>query len=173
MMELAFYALVAIVLLVASLWLFVKGVGTRAESPFEDSASGFEQLETSSLNLAERIFDPGDRDWLGNELCFPEAAVALERHRKRLAIQWLKALRNSFKELVRLPQPSPDASKSSGWELLRLTLRFHFLINYALLAVRLFGPYHRMVPILGSMHSIRQLGFFKKSLDHVGVERVS
>jgi hypothetical protein len=30
--------------------------------------------------------------------------------------------------------------------MLWLTLRFQFLLSYALLVVRLFGPYHRLLP---------------------------
>lgn len=171
------YALVAILLLAVSLWLFRKGASRPVGAAAEDQATGFEQLDGTTLRLAERIFDAGDCDWLSKELCFPEAAVVLSRHRKALAIQWLKALRNSFKDLVRLPEPAADGSASaaspSSWELLWLTLRFHFLINYALFIVGLFGPYHRIVPILGAVQSIRKLGFWKTGLNQASAGQTS
>ena len=58
------------------------------------------------LDLSERIFDPADVRWLGEELAFPALAVALAEKRKRLAIRWLQALQASFDELVRTPEPA-------------------------------------------------------------------
>jgi hypothetical protein len=177
MTEIIIYALVAILLLAASLWLFRKGASRPVGAAAEDQGTGLEQLEGSSLRLAERIFDASDCEWLSKELCFPEAAVVLARHRKSLAIQWLKAFRNSFKDLVRLPEPVGEGSASAAgpasWKLLWLTLRFHFLINYALLMVGIFGPYHRMVPILGTLQSLRKLGFWKANFKQAGAGRIS
>jgi hypothetical protein len=165
------YALVAILLLVVSVVLFRKGTSSSPEVVAEEPPGGIGQLDVTSLRLAERIFDSSDRDWLRKELCFPEAAVVLERHRKALAIQWLKNLRNSFKEFVRTPEHPAEAfvaqNAPSSLELLALTLRFHLLINYALLIVSLFGPYHRMIPILGTVRSVQRLGAWKAGFDQV------
>jgi hypothetical protein len=169
------YALIAVFLLIASFWLLRKGAQNAVDAEPEEGLTPLEQLEGAALKLAERIFDPSDYDWLNKELCFPEAAVILSRHRKSLAVQWLKTFRNSFKEFVRVPNPAEGSSSSagpSGWELLWLTLRFHFLINYALLMVRTFGPYHRIVPILGPLQSLRNLGSAKARLGHAAVERI-
>ena len=169
------YALVAIVILLASFWLFLKGTRSPGGTAKEEAEIAFEPLDATSLRLAERIFDPADRDWLYKEVCFPQAAEALERHRKTLAIHWLKAFRNSFNELVRTPdfaagEALPAETSSLG--MLWLTLRFHFLITYALLMVRAFGPYHRIVPILGPLQSFRNLGFAKGRLRHAAAERI-
>ncbi|HET7841023.1 MAG TPA: hypothetical protein VFM21_05430 [Terriglobia bacterium] len=169
------YALIAILLIVASLWLYRRGTRIPAETLPEDRITRIDPLDGSSLRLAERIFDARDFKWLREELCFPQAAEILKRHRKTLAIQWLNALRTSFKELVRLPETPAPARASRGassWELLWLTLRFQFLINYALLVVSLFGPYHRMVPVLGTMKSLRILGFSKSGIDQVSEGRI-
>lgn len=171
------YALVAILLLVVSLLLFRKATGSPPDLVAEEPSGGSGQLDGASLRLAERIFDSADRDWLRKELCFPEAAVVLERHRKALAIQWLKNLKNSFKEFVRSPEHSAEAFGATGGpsslELLWLTLRFHLLINYALMVVSLFGPYHRMIPILGTVRSVQKLGAWKAGLDQVGTGQTS
>jgi hypothetical protein len=102
------------------------------------------------LHLSERIFDPSDARWLAEELAFPKLANALTLGRKRLAIRWLEALQASFHEVVRTPEltPSeaPEARIANSWRMLWLTLRFKFLVSYALLVVKLFGPYHRLIP---------------------------
>lgn len=102
------------------------------------------------LDLSDRIFNPADVHWLENELAFPKLARALTLERKRLAIRWLEALQASFDEFVRTPEIAqgnmPDASSTHHWQTLWLTFRFKFLIAYALLMVRTFGPYHRLIP---------------------------
>ena len=121
------------------------------------------------LDLSERIFDPSDARWLEDELAFPKLARALELDRKRLAIRWLKALQTSFDDLLRTPEitPSsdPEASSASvgGWQMVWMIVRFKFLVSYALLVVKLFGPYHRLIPSFGwvpfsqgSGHAVRQ-----------------
>jgi hypothetical protein len=106
-------------------------------------------------SLAERIFDSSDYLWLRDELGFPQLAEALTRSRQQMAIKWLKAVRRSFDELVRTPEPlpSPSATRDTygSWELLRATLRFHLVLGYAFFVVRFFGPYHRLVPAFGWM----------------------
>jgi len=102
------------------------------------------------LDLSERIFDPSDARWLQEELAFPKLAKALRLGRKRLAIRWLRALQTSFDDLVRTPElaPSeaPEAISPGSWQMLWLTIRFKLLVSYALLVVKLFGPYHRLIP---------------------------
>jgi hypothetical protein len=102
------------------------------------------------LDLSERIFDPSDAHWLAEELAFPKLAKALTIGRKRLAICWLEALRASFEDLVRTPEPAASEAAETisvgSWEMLWLTIRFKFLVSYALFVVRLFGPYHRLIP---------------------------
>lgn len=102
------------------------------------------------LSLSERIFDPSDARWLADELAFPKLAKALMLSRKRLAIRWLEALQSSFDELVRTPSlassESPEAVSAHSWKLLWLTVRFKLLISYALLVVKVLGPYHRLIP---------------------------
>jgi hypothetical protein len=169
------YALLAIAILLASFWLFLKGTATSVENAPDESGIVLEPLDANSLRLAERIFDPADRDWLHNEVCFPQAAEALARHRKTLAIQWLKAFRRSFNELVRTPDTNAGESSQAGTsnlEILWSMLRFQFLIGYALLMVRAFGPYHRIVPILGPLQSLGKLGFTKARLGRPAVERI-
>ena len=102
------------------------------------------------LDLSERIFDPSDARWLEEELAFPKLANALMLDRKQLAIQWLEALQASFDELVCTPENAPrsesEAKPADGWRMLWLTIRFKFLVSYALYVVKLFGPYHRLIP---------------------------
>ena len=105
--------------------------------------------------LAARIFDSSDYLWLRDELGFPQLAEALTCSRQQMAIKWLKAVRRSFDELVRTPEPLLPSGTASdapnSWELLRLTLRFHLILGYAFFVVRFFGPYHRLVPAFGWM----------------------
>jgi hypothetical protein len=99
------------------------------------------------LNLSERIFDPSDARWLEQDLAFPKLARALALDRKQLAIQWLEALQSAFAELIRTPASLPPSTNPThGWEILWLTLRFKFLVSYALIVVKLFGPYHSLIP---------------------------
>jgi hypothetical protein len=119
------------------------------------------------LNLSERIFDPTDVRWLAEELAFPKLAKDLKFERKRLAIRWLESLQASFDVVVRTPENVPsetsEVSSAGSWQLLWLTLRFKFSVSYALIVVKLFGPYHRLIPsfawvpfLPGSEHSIRR-----------------
>ncbi|MFZ0962810.1 MAG: hypothetical protein WAO35_18230 [Terriglobia bacterium] len=117
------------------------------------------QVETSSapdigngrwLDLSERIFDPSDARWLRDELAFPKLAESLTFGRKLLAIRWLEALQASFDDLVRTPDLEPsealEANSPGAWRMLWLTIRFKLLISYALFVVKVFGPYHRLIP---------------------------
>jgi len=102
------------------------------------------------MDLSERIFDPADARWLAEELAFPALAAALTEQRKQLAIRWLETLQASFDDLVRTPEPALDqdteAMSTESWKMLWLTVRFKLLVSYALLVVRVFGPYHRLIP---------------------------
>lgn len=102
------------------------------------------------LDLSERIFDPSDHRWLEQELAFPKLAKALVKARKQLAIQWLRALQSSFDDVVRAQgtalSEAPEDNSPAAWQMLWLTLRFKLLISYALFVVRVFGPYHRLLP---------------------------
>lgn len=106
-------------------------------------------LEKSCLDLAERIFDPADYRWLRDDLCFPQLARVLARHRKAMALRWLQGMRHSFNELVREPLPigemgGPDEGLP-GWAMAFHTLRFHATLSYAIIMVWTFGPYHGIV----------------------------
>ena len=118
---------------------------TRNRQEFADGL-----WESQGLSLAERILDPADYFWLRDELGFPSLAESLRRHRKHLALQWLNAVRSSFSEMVRTPEAASHsrtgAETPESWQLLRQTLRFHLLLGYAILVVRCFGPYHRLIP---------------------------
>ena len=106
------------------------------------------------LSLSERLFDRADYLWLRDEVHFPALARDLANSRKRLAIRWLVSLRKSFDELISTPEPELDddgsASPAPGsWRFLYMTIRFYALITYALVVVRIFGPYHRLYPSFG------------------------
>ncbi len=114
-------------------------------------ARATDEWDVRWLDLARQIFDSTDYFWLRDELRFPRLAKALLISRKRLAICWLKALRASFNELVRTPELHPldgeIENTPAGWQLSWLAIRFQLLLNYALLVVWFFGPYHRLIPV--------------------------
>ena len=146
------YAIIAVfvVLLIAVLVRqpAPEGPGTA----WEEDDRAFGVRDDRFLSLSERLFNPSDYLWLRDELGFPHLATVLARSRKQLAIQWLRTLNDSFEALVRTPEPVPSNGRTDipedSWKLLWLTLRFHGLILYALAVVRLFGPYHRLIPAL-------------------------
>jgi hypothetical protein len=148
------YCIIAILVLVVAVLLLRPGSEGPPAEP-EEYAQGL--WDSPGWNLAERIFDSSDYLWLRNELRFPHLAKVLAHSRRQLALKWLRGLRRSFDELARTPESNtPDAAPldaPSSWELLRLTLRFHLILSYAVLVVRLFGPYHRLVPSYGWMRS--------------------
>jgi hypothetical protein len=159
MIELISYSVMAFAVLLLAAWLVrEKPPGGKTEPEPERDLSGC-LFDFRCLEMAHRIFDPADYRWLHDELCFPEAAASLARHRRELAIQWLKALRSSFKEMLRLPEAANEVrgeAELSGWQMLQLTLRFQLLLAYALLVVRWFGPYHRLVPPLGWLQAFHR-----------------
>jgi hypothetical protein len=161
MTELGWYLILAVAFLVLAAWL-AREKPPREGADLETEANLAECLfGANCLDLANRIFDPADYRWLQDELCFPQAAALLARDRKDLAIKWLKALRNSFRELVGVGDSEGAengfANKLSSWQWFGLTVRFQLLLLYALIVVRLFGPYHQLVPRLGRIHSLRSL----------------
>jgi len=149
-MTMLIYTAVAIAFFILILGLLGK---TRS---FESAESAREHRAVPNagngrwLDLSERIFDPSDARWLAEELAFPKLANDLMVERKRLAIHWLQSLQASFDEVVRTPQLSaeevPEDSSSGSWQMLWLTVRCKFLVAYALVVVRLLGPYHRLIP---------------------------
>jgi len=144
------YAGLAITFLVLVLCLMRKAQPRDTDEAVEEKAYAPHIGNGRWLDLSERIFDPSDARWLGEELAFPKLEQALMQDRQRLAIRWLEALQASFDELVRTPEiaPSndPEADSADGWQMLWLTMRFKVLVSYALLVVKVFGPYHRLVP---------------------------
>ena len=154
---LAYSVIAVLIILVVALLLRPSHEGAAADTDISgEHVRGL--WDTPGLILAERILDPADYLWLREELGFPELGRALRRSRQQMALKWLKAVRRSFHELVRTPEPSLPHSATgdtrASWELLRLTLRFHLILGYAFLVVRFFGPYHRLVPSFGWMHSL-------------------
>jgi hypothetical protein len=144
------YAAIAIAFL-----LLVLGLRHKPQSLDPDQASTEKSYAPNVgngrwLHLSERIFDPSDARWLEEELAFPRLAKLLVLERKRLAIHWLQAMQASFDELVRTPEiftsEAPEAHYPGSWQMLWLAIRFKLLVSYALLVVRLVGPYHRLVP---------------------------
>jgi len=141
-------ALAVLLLAVVLLRPWAEPARGEAEIDLEEDAQGL--LAESSVRLVERVFDPRDYRWLRDEIGLPDLARSLAQARRQLALKWLRALRRSFAESLRTPQP-PEASLDEvpgSWRLLWLTLRFHFLLSYALWVVRFFGPYHRLIPSL-------------------------
>ena len=149
-MTMLIYAAVAIVFLILVLGFVHKPPALDPDGPVADKSYRPNIGNRGWLDLSERIFDPSDARWLADELAFPELARALELGRKRLAILWLEALQSSFDELVRTPEStphgSPEAILGTSWKMLWLTVRFKILVSYALIVVKVFGPYHRLIP---------------------------
>ncbi len=116
------------------------------------------------LSLSQIIFDPSDSRWLRDQLGFPQLAHSLAQARKQLAIQWLISLRRSFDEVIRTPEANLAGSDPAplplrGWRFLWLTVRFYTLVTYALLVVRILGPYHRLYPSFGWTRFVEGRGF--------------
>jgi hypothetical protein len=144
------YAVIAIAFLLLILGLFRKTRPLESDGRMLDSPPAPSIGNGRWLGLSERIFDPSDARWLAEELALPNLAKSLSLERKRLAIYWLETLQASFDEVVRTPELNPSevpaASSARSWQMLWLTIRFKFLVSYALVMVRLFGPYHRLIP---------------------------
>ncbi len=102
------------------------------------------------LHLSECIFDPSDAHWLQEELGLCNLAHSLTKARKLLAICWLETLQASFNALVQTQVFSagetPEADSAGSWKILWLTVRFKIAVSYALLVVKFFGPYTRLIP---------------------------
>jgi hypothetical protein len=142
------YSVVAIAFLLLVISLVRKSRSLETEEPLAEKVKPPHIVNRRWVDLSERIFDPSDVRWLAEELAFPALAKSLTLARKRLAIRWLEALQASFDDLVRTPALTPDqpAEAVSSWKMLWLTVRFKALVSYALLVVKLFGPYHRLIP---------------------------
>src|SRR5579872_6779788 len=149
-MTMLIYAVVAIVFLILVLGFVNKTQALDPGGPVADKSYTRSVGNGRWFDLSERIFDPSDARWLADELAFPELAKALVFGRKRLAILWLEGLQSSFDELVRTPEltpnEAPEAITGDHWKMLWLTVRFKILVSYALIVVKVFGPYHRLIP---------------------------
>jgi hypothetical protein len=143
-----------------------------ADQDWLESTQGL--WDNQGLSLAEKIFDPTDYLWLRDQAGFPRLAESLYRVRRRLALEWLRALRQSFDDLLRTPEPLvPIGWTGYGREAGRLlgqTLRFHLVLTYARLVVRFFGPYHRLVPAWRWVHPLTETRVREESISttHLG-----
>jgi hypothetical protein len=149
-MTMLIYAAVAIAFLILIVGLTHKPQPLDVDEAFSEKGYAPSIGNGNWLDLSERIFDPSDARWLADELAFPKLARALMIGRKRLAIRWLEALQLSFDQLIRTPElrssDAPQAMAAGSWKLLWLTVRFKLVVSYALLVVKVFGPYHRLIP---------------------------
>lgn len=150
MIAVLIYSFLALLIIVGVVFL-IRSRRADAIPDAEVSLDGIGAFwEGPELSLAERIFDRTDYLWLRDQVGFPTLAQFLLRSRRQMALAWLRTVRRSFDKLLRTPGPMPaahdPASAPESWDLLWLTLRFHLVLNYAILVVRLFGPYHRLVP---------------------------
>ena len=166
------YASIAIVFLLLILGLRHKPQCQDPEEALSVKASAPSINNGRWLDLSERIFDPSDACWLEEELAFPKLAKALKLERRRLAILWLESLQASFNELVRTPElvphDTPAQSPLGSWQMLWLTVRFKVFVSYALLVVRVFGPYHRLMPAVSwiSFSTARGHNLNQRALAH-------
>jgi hypothetical protein len=142
------YSFVAIVFLLLVISLVRKSRSLETEELYAERLKSPSVVNRRWVDLSERIFDPSDVRWLAEELAFPALAKSLTLARKRLAIRWLEALQASFDDLVRTPALTSDQPSEAlaSWKMLWLTIRFKALVSYALLVVKFFGPYHRLIP---------------------------
>ncbi len=144
------YAAIAVLVILVVAALYRSTAEDRTAHPESDRQLARGLWEGSGLTVAEKIFDRTDYLWLRNEVGFPSLARALARSRQKIALQWLRALRKSFDELVLTgPLPAdqglhPDVPGIR--EIFWPALRFHLLLFYATLVVRWLGPYHRLIP---------------------------
>jgi len=156
------YAVTAIAFLILVLGLARKIQSPKPDECLSDNKTASRIGNGRWLQLSERIFDPSDVRWLEEELAFPKLAKSLKHGRKRLALLWLEALQASFDDLVRTPELAPseplEVAAPGDWESLWLTFRFKFLVSYALLVVKLFGPYHRLIPSFSWVPSLQGSG---------------
>ncbi|HLY61146.1 MAG TPA: hypothetical protein VKV95_10390 [Terriglobia bacterium] len=166
MIPLIAYIAAAALLLASALLLIFRGRNQATLRSDSEREINLRFLENPGLDLAERIFDPADFCWLRDELKFPEQATVLALQRKEMALLWLRCLRASFNELVRIPQSagtsSENDSESSGWATTFYTLRFQFLLAYAMMVVWLFGPYTRIAPSFNFLRPILSRGTHKQ-----------
>ena len=152
------YCALALLILVAVVSLLCARRAETVPAVQSDQAETAIPWEESDFSLAEQIFDRADYDWLRDQVGFSALAESLLRTRTQMALQWLRAVRRSFDKLARTPSDAPvatdPATTRESWNLLSLTLRFHLIVGYAILIVRVFGPYHRLIPSFGWMPSL-------------------
>lgn len=151
-------ALVALLILIVAGLLVRRNQQYRARSAEAVANEPLCWWEESGLVLGERIFDPADCRWLRDEIGHRDLERVLARERRRAALQWLKAIKSSFDDLVLLPASAYANTQAAlpDWKMFWLTFRFHALVGSAILAVRLFGPYHRLIPPLNWLASMRR-----------------
>lgn len=143
------YVVIAVLILAIAVALARQGRYPIDEETESEKEFNSGLLEKPCLDLAERIFDASDYRWLRDDLCFPQLARMLARHRKEMALRWLKGLRSAFNEVVREPYIAGVGDSDDGRQALRmafLTLRFHALLSFAIIMVWAFGPFHGIVP---------------------------
>lgn len=143
----------AIAVLVLALALLLARRSKEALTDLETQSKLAQGLwEDTGLRLAEKVFDSGDYFWLRDEVGFPELAGVLKRARQDMALEWLQALRRSFHALVLTPEATQAGGETDSslhsWKMLWVTLRFQFVLAYAIFVVKYFGPYHRLIPFV-------------------------
>lgn len=103
MRTLAFFLLAIVIIL--SVCLFLSTRGRRRD--FDGEAHGIEHETAGSFGwdpltseLGERIFNPEDSDFLASESS-PRITRQFRRERTALALDWLRAVRGHFNQLMR------------------------------------------------------------------------
>jgi hypothetical protein len=152
------YALIAVLLVIVVALLVRDRRFEEAGATPDEQDSALELWESGFLDLSEQIFGSADYHWLRDELGQPRLARALVRSRRRLAIRWLRALRQSFDQLISTPEPAFPQERPGGLQLFWVVLRFHSVLAYAQLVVRLLGPDRRLIPAFNWRHLLPSQG---------------
>ena len=171
------YSALAVLLLVGVVMFLRTRRDEAIETPEEDGAGAAGLWNAEGLSVAERIFDPCDFWWLRDQVGFPVLAESLRRSRQRLALDWLRAVRRSFNDLLKTPEPSEPGVKrgdsNENWGLLRQALRFHLVLGYAYFVVRFFGPYNSLVPSFRWMRPLASGDLARENLGPVHSGRLT
>jgi len=143
-------------------WAFAQW-GVAVELPPSEVAhiAGFVPLRGASYRRAERLFDARDYRFLAAQPALKEATRRLERDRRRIALEWLRLVREDYGHLLRFRRVllacGAPTDAQTEWRLLRERLAFVFVHAVLTQWIRLFGLYAAPRAHTALLASLRQV----------------
>jgi hypothetical protein len=155
-----FFVPIVVALLILLVWALRKPESRNAWKVEPGSLEQPRPRHATYLSLIRQALSPADLEFLAARGS-PVLARRVRKERRRVALSYLKELRNDFQRLLRLAQViaslSPEVGAAQEWERLRLSLRFSF--RYQIVWAGLYSGLLVLPQLSGLSQLVSELAF--------------